>query len=54
MKPLERRRNLLNELYFNNIVYVSKLANEFNVSEETIRRDLEKLEKEDINQDELE
>lgn len=48
MKPLERRRNLLNELYFNNIVYVSKLANEFNVSEETIRRDLEKLEKEGI------
>lgn len=48
MKPFERRKNLLNELYVNNVVYVSKLAETFNVSEETIRRDLEKLEKEGI------
>ncbi|MFQ3844691.1 DeoR/GlpR family DNA-binding transcription regulator [Staphylococcus pseudoxylosus] len=48
MKPFERRKNLLNELYVNNVVYVSKLAETFKVSEETIRRDLEKLEKEGI------
>ncbi|HLR18996.1 MAG TPA: DeoR/GlpR family DNA-binding transcription regulator [Staphylococcus sp.] len=48
MKPFERRKSLLNHLYLNNIVYVNKLASEFNVSEETIRRDLEKLEKEGI------
>ncbi|MDT3993705.1 DeoR/GlpR family DNA-binding transcription regulator [Mammaliicoccus fleurettii] len=48
MKPFERRKNLLNELYVNNIVHVSNLAEEFKVSEETIRRDLEKLEKEGI------
>ncbi|MDG0823223.1 MAG: DeoR/GlpR family DNA-binding transcription regulator [Staphylococcus equorum] len=48
MKPFERRKSLLNHLYLNNVVYVNKLASEFNVSEETIRRDLEKLEKEGI------
>lgn len=48
MKPFERRSKILNELYVNNIVYVNKLSAEFKVSEETIRRDLENLEKEGI------
>jgi DeoR/GlpR family transcriptional regulator of sugar metabolism len=48
MKAFERKKKLLNELYFNKVVYVNELAKEFKVSEETIRRDLEKLEKESI------
>lgn len=48
MKAFERKKSLLNELYFTKVVYVNDLAKEFNVSEETIRRDLEKLEKEGI------
>ncbi|GEQ04248.1 DeoR/GlpR family DNA-binding transcription regulator [Staphylococcus gallinarum] len=48
MKAFERKKKLLNELYFNKVVYVNELAKEFKVSEETIRRDLEKLEKEGI------
>ncbi|MEZ2458341.1 DeoR/GlpR family DNA-binding transcription regulator [Salinicoccus roseus] len=48
MKPFERRKALLNTLYINNMVNVNELSKEFNVSEETIRRDLEKLEKEGV------
>ncbi|AKP45684.1 MULTISPECIES: DeoR/GlpR family DNA-binding transcription regulator [Bacillus] len=48
MLPFERREKILNTLYREKKVYVSNLANEFNVTEETIRRDLEKLEKEGI------
>lgn len=48
MLAFERRERILNELYKNKKVYVNKLASIFNVTEETIRRDLEKMEKEGI------
>ncbi|MDQ0178020.1 DeoR/GlpR family DNA-binding transcription regulator [Bacillus chungangensis] len=48
MKPFERREKILEYLYKDKRVYVSRLAATFNVTEETIRRDLEKLEKEGI------
>jgi len=48
MKAFERRDSIINELYRNKKVHVSGLAQKFDVSEETIRRDLDKLEKEGI------
>lgn len=48
MLAFERREGILKELYKSKKVFVSKLAGEFDVTEETIRRDLEKMEKEGI------
>ncbi|GER65786.1 putative HTH-type transcriptional regulator YdjF [Weizmannia acidilactici] len=48
MLAFERRDKILNTLYREKKVYVANLAKEFQVTEETIRRDLEKLEKEGI------
>lgn len=48
MLAFERRERILKELYRSKKVFVNKLASEFNVTEETIRRDLEKMEKEEI------
>jgi len=46
MLAIERRNLILERLQDEKKVVVSQLSNEFKVSEETIRRDLEKLEKE--------
>lgn len=43
MLAIERRREILSKLSLDGKVIVSELAREFNVTEETIRRDLEKL-----------
>lgn len=43
---IERKNLILEKLNKDKKVFVSKLAEEFSVSEETIRRDLDKLEKE--------
>lgn len=48
MLPVDRRRKIVELLYSNGSVVVADLSNIFNVSEETIRRDLEKLENEKI------
>lgn len=48
MKAFDRREKIIQNLYREKKVLVSQLATEFNVTEETIRRDLEKLEKEGI------
>ncbi|KHD85889.1 DeoR/GlpR family DNA-binding transcription regulator [Heyndrickxia ginsengihumi] len=48
MLAFERREKILNILYKEKKVHVGNLATEFNVTEETIRRDLEKLEKDGI------
>lgn len=48
MKAFERRELIVNKLYRHKKVHVSDLAQDFDVSEETIRRDLEKLDKEGI------
>ncbi|MBY9077351.1 DeoR/GlpR transcriptional regulator [Paenibacillus sp. HN-1] len=48
MKAFERRDKIVNELYRYKKVHVADLAQKFNVSEETIRRDLDKLDKEGI------
>ncbi|MCI1574759.1 MAG: DeoR/GlpR family DNA-binding transcription regulator [Weizmannia coagulans] len=48
MLAFERRDKILNTLYREKKVYVANLAKEFQVTEETIRRDLEKLKKEGI------
>jgi len=50
MKAQQRRERIINELYRNKKVQVSALAQEFGVSEETVRRDLDKLEKEGVAQ----
>ncbi|RKL67849.1 DeoR family transcriptional regulator [Salipaludibacillus neizhouensis] len=50
MKGFERKNVILNKLYVDRKVNVKELANEFEVSEETVRRDLEKLEKEGVAQ----
>ncbi|MGJ9382657.1 DeoR/GlpR family DNA-binding transcription regulator [Salipaludibacillus sp. CF4.18] len=50
MKGFERKKVILNKLYVDRKVNVKELANEFEVSEETVRRDLEKLEKEGVAQ----
>lgn len=46
--PLERRRKIIEQVSANHSVKVVDLSKEFDVTEETIRRDLEKLEKEKI------
>lgn len=43
MLAIERRNAILSKLYLDGKVIVSQLSSEFNVTEETIRRDLEKL-----------
>ncbi|MCL6605168.1 MAG: DeoR/GlpR family DNA-binding transcription regulator [Paenibacillus sp.] len=48
MKAFERRDLVINELYRHKKVHVADLAQKFNVSEETIRRDLDKLDKEGL------
>ncbi|ASA19928.1 DeoR/GlpR family DNA-binding transcription regulator [Paenibacillus donghaensis] len=48
MKAFERRDLIINELYRHKKVHVADLAQKFNVSEETIRRDLDKLDKEGL------
>lgn len=48
MLPLERRKKILEELYEKKKVLVIELAEKFNVTQETIRRDLNKLEQENI------
>ncbi len=48
MLAIERRREILTRLDAEGKVIVSELAREFDVTEETIRRDLEKLEKEGL------
>lgn len=48
MLPLERKKKILEELYEKKKVLVVELAEKFNVTQETIRRDLNKLEQENI------
>ncbi len=48
MLALERRNRILEKLQEEKRVVVSELSTQFGVSEETIRRDLEKLEKEGL------
>ncbi len=48
MLALERKNLILGKLQREKMVVVSELSKEFDVSEETIRRDLEKLEKEGL------
>ena len=46
MLAIERRREILSRLTTDGKVLVCELAKDFGVTEETIRRDLEKLDKE--------
>lgn len=48
MLGIERRQKIMEILQRDNKVYVAKLAQEFNITEETVRRDLEKLEKQNL------
>lgn len=48
MLAIERRREILARLTANGKVIVSELAKDFEVTEETIRRDLDKLDKEGL------
>lgn len=48
MLALERRRTILERLAADGKVIVAELAKEFDVTEETIRRDLEKLDREGL------
>ena len=48
MLAAERRSLILEELQANKKVVVSELSKNFNVSEETIRRDLDKLDKDGL------
>lgn len=48
MLGIERRRRIMERLNEEKKVYVPELAKAFNVTEETIRRDLERLENEDL------
>ena len=48
MLALERRNLIIQRLNLEGKVIVSILANEFGVSEETIRRDIEKLEQDGL------
>lgn len=47
MLPIERQQRIINELNINGRVIVSELVTLCQVSQETIRRDLSQLEKED-------
>ena len=47
MFAIERQQRILEKLKEDGAVSVSKLSAEFSVAEETVRRDLEKLEKQD-------
>lgn len=47
MFAVERQKYIIAKLNEDGIVFVSRLASELNVTEETIRRDLEKLEKQE-------
>lgn len=48
MLAIERRREIISRLTLDGKVIVSELAKDFGVTEETIRRDLEKLDKDGI------
>ncbi|MFF2908987.1 DeoR/GlpR family DNA-binding transcription regulator [Paenibacillus sp. NPDC057934] len=48
MKAFERRDLIITELYRNRKVHVADLAQKFQVSEETIRRDLDKLDRDGL------
>ena len=48
MLGIERRRRIMERLNVEKKVHVTELAKSFNVTEETIRRDLERLEDEDL------
>ena len=48
MLAIERRREILARLAVDGKVIVSELARDFEVTEETIRRDLERLDKEGL------
>ena len=48
MLGLERRQRIMEKIRLDRKVYVSDLAQTFKVTEETIRRDLEKLEGQDL------
>ena len=48
MLGLERRQRIMEKIRLDRKVYISDLAKTFKVTEETIRRDLEKLEGQDL------
>ncbi|MBQ2999968.1 MAG: DeoR/GlpR transcriptional regulator, partial [Clostridia bacterium] len=48
MLAIERRREILSRLGTDGKVIVSELARDFEVTEETIRRDLERLDREGL------
>ena len=48
MLPIERRNEILTKLTLDGKVIVGDLAQYYNVTEETIRRDLDKLEKDGL------
>ena len=48
MLGLERRQKIMEKIRIDRKVYVSELAKLFKVTEETIRRDLEKLERQEL------
>ena len=48
MFALERQKRILELLSENGAVWVSRLSGELGVTEETVRRDLEKLEKQEM------
>ncbi|WP_295713437.1 DeoR/GlpR family DNA-binding transcription regulator [uncultured Mitsuokella sp.] len=48
MLGLERRQKIMEKIRLDRKVYVSELAKSFKMTEETIRRDLEKLESQDL------
>lgn len=50
MLGIERRQKIMNILQQNKKAYVAQLAQEFGITEETVRRDLEKLEKQNLLQ----
>ena len=48
MFAVERQKKILEDLKENGAVWVSKLSQELSVTEETVRRDLEKLEAKEL------
>ena len=48
MLGIERRQHIVDKIKQDKKVYVSELSQLFKVTEETVRRDLEKLENENI------